>query len=159
MAADRHFRAEEFLALYSRYRLDDLIAYETRRAEQNRRRQVRSQFLLLGSLMLVVVSYLLGNLDRGLVKIWVVTGAGFASVALALGTGMIAFGLGRRADIHRSAARSLNRMRTRKPGSTASAAEVGQWVWQTEAIISSAISDVDAVSGQLPQVPADQRLG
>ena len=159
MATERSRRPEEFLAFYLRYRLDDVITYQSRRAERSQRHRALSQLLLIGSLMLVVVSYVLGNVDRGLVKIWVLTGVGFAAASLALGIGMIAFGLGRQADIHRSAARSLSRMRTRKPGPTASAAEVEQWVWQTEAIISSAISDVDAVPGQLPLVQADQRLG
>jgi hypothetical protein len=153
MATERYSRLGQFLEIYRRYRLDDLIAYQSRRAERTRRRQVQSQLLLLGSLMLVVVSYVLGNVDRGLVKIWVVTGAGFAAVSLALGIGMIAFGLGRQADIHASAARSLNRMRARNPGPTASAADVERWVWQTEAIMSSAMSDVEAVPGQPPPMP------
>jgi hypothetical protein len=158
MAADRYSRPDEFLALYLRYRLDDMIAYQSRRAHRGRRRRALSGLILLGLLMLVTISYVLGNVDRGLVKVWVVAGTGFAAASLALGIGMIAFGLGRQADIHGSTAAALNRMRARKPGPTASAAEVEGWVWQTEAIISSAMSDVGAASGQLPPVRADRGI-
>jgi conflict system pore-forming effector with SLATT domain len=146
-------KMEDFILLYLRYRLDDMIRWHEKRSSLTRRRNQMLQAGIVLALVVAVASSALANLDRASVTAWVVAGVAFSAVALALATGVLAFGLGRQADVHSNAARSLARMRDRKPGPTASELELERWIWQTEAIISSATSDVEPLSGGLPSAP------
>ncbi|HEY2579195.1 MAG TPA: hypothetical protein VGI74_23045 [Streptosporangiaceae bacterium] len=131
-------RPEEFIQLYLQYRVDEMITWHTKRCALIRRRNLRFQISILTSILLTAGSVALVGLDSSVNGVWVAATILFLGTAFVLTAVLLASGSGRRADINSNAAKALSLMRDRKPGSTASELDVERWVWQTEAIISSA---------------------
>lgn len=136
-------KPEEFIQLYLRYRIDDMIAWHTQRSALIRRRNLEFQVAIALSVLLTAVGVALAGLDNAAEGPWAVMALFFLGIVLVLTAVLLSSGFGRRGDVNDSAARALARMRDRKPGATASDLDVERWIQQTEAIISSTGSDVE----------------
>ena len=146
-------KSEEFIQLYLRYRIDEMITWYTRRSALLRRRIMVFHIGILVSILLTAVSIALMGLDSTANGTWVAATFLFLGSALLLAAVLLTSGFGRRADLNSRAARALSQMRDRKPGSTASELDVERWIRQIEAIISSAAADVEPLSGALASIP------